>query len=1189
MIKTNTTTSNQAGPDLGQYLRDDIQEQLGVANDGQAIAIPETTVQAPAPTPEALDVNGFTEQAEPNLTEAVALDERQQQLEAATAWSDTHGTRSAYIDDSDISKIWGIGQAERVVEGYTRLVGTDSLILPQKDHKEYVDTLRSMMGYKRDPSTISERSNFVTNKKDTPLNPAELFGHLDAYELESNDQGSFRVLPGIQILALGLVEQKLNENLTSASLISQDMMDNFSEDEIKSITGASPMDLVATESDSQLGRNLAEEWTKLLQRQAEGPDVQLDWHLDPDKEMTKEAYEQLGLWAKQTYSVAFPDILQAATAKTKSGHSRQDFVLTAQGPKILEKSKKLLVEPRVKARPQVTTIPLATTQYSKTKETTGDHYKDPKKKASLEDEARANLASVRHVINKVRLNAGMFLSLIGITQASGMRAEGNEIVVDGDAGAILGVGRETVKQINNTSEMAMIKKQSLEIEIESMDPFDPRFSSLAEKIRVLSDFAVESSTIEWKQKTYRRRASQALGMLQDIAEFRNDPISFTNYLQRGTSRIGYSSQKMNPQTHHLARQLYGSSTEYVIKPGSGSRAEQAMLITFGAHMFEESNTMPLEIYSKMRKRITGNDAKLKSIASVGRKLRAILADSDGEATAVALLNMDTNEKGNITGVGNVLETRKAFKADDDVSMFIKEAINHPNETINIIEEAVELANYMDAVQSGKHFESSMRPLEVDGISNGVASLAMQLGLTDIMYRVGVLREDPAKVIASFKGLEGNLRAALAKNMTELSLPELFNDSYFNSEFDIGKGLDDEKVIRELLDLAIQNEKLFLKPPLMTFAYGQAISSMRGLMLDAVTGNALLSQAAEKTRWGKAGTAAILHRILAASLSVTLGKDVVDFAEAIKDVTSVALIADEPILHELGTGTMTSFNSSVHKPDYEALKIQSRIKGPDNKEIRNTRFTPTKKTLGAINALNPESSTRTKILPQFTIGMDGATITNTLSGAPYRGLQEATGQKVPYVIAIYDAVVGDLGSFIPLIETVNRVWKNVTFNHDHIQGVVNGARAAHAKGKSNLSKLANTDPKGLFKNKDQSYEILSSIDKMLRTLEKGSTQQRVVHSQRAAIIKRATSAMNSSGVSSKNREMSGGYVAYMTNAEVYALYNALDAYMEVKLERLQRIATKAKANRARALKAVEGTHITQYAPDAVKRFNFPPLQ
>jgi len=44
MIKTNTTTSNQAGPDLGQYLRDDIQEQLGVANDGQAIAIPETTV-----------------------------------------------------------------------------------------------------------------------------------------------------------------------------------------------------------------------------------------------------------------------------------------------------------------------------------------------------------------------------------------------------------------------------------------------------------------------------------------------------------------------------------------------------------------------------------------------------------------------------------------------------------------------------------------------------------------------------------------------------------------------------------------------------------------------------------------------------------------------------------------------------------------------------------------------------------------------------------------------------------------------------------------------------------------------------------------------------------------------------------------------------------------------------------------
>ena len=771
MSKANIRTDVKVSPDLGKHLQGDIQKQLGIANAGEAVAIPETTVEAPAPAPELLDVNGFTEQAEPSLTEAVALDERQQGIEAATAWSDTHGTRPIKMGATDITKIWGPSQAERVVEGYTRLIGTDSMILPQKDHKNYVDTLRSMMGYKRDPSTISDKSNFVTNKKDTPLNPAELFGHLDAYELQSNDQGSFRVLPGIQILALGLVEQKLNENLTAASLISPEMMDNFSEDEIKSITGASPMDLIATESDSQLGKNLAEEWTKLRQREAEGTDVQLDWHLDPEKEMTKEAYEQLGLWAKQTYSVAFPEILQAATAKTKSGHSRQDFVLTPQGPKILEKSKKLLVEPRVKARPQVTTIPLATTQYSKTKETTGDYYKEPEvkgqnKQVSLEDEARGNLANVRHVINKVRLNAGMFLSLIGITQASGMRADGNNIAVDGDAGAILGVGRETVKQINDTASMTILKKQSLEIELNKLSMDNPLYDILVEKIRVLTDFATEASTLEWKQKTYQRRASQALGMLQDIAEFRNDPISFTNYLQRGTSRIGYSSQRMNPQTHHLARQLYGSSTEYVLKPGSGSRAEQAMLITFGAHMFEESNTMPLEIYRKMRERVAGKDSKLMSIASVGRKLRGILADFDGEATAVALLNMDTNEKGNITGVGSVLETRKPFAEDGEVTSFIKEAMNHPNETINIIEEAVELANYMDSVESGKHFESSMRPLEVDGISNGIASLAMQLGLTDIMYRVGVLRQEPAKVLASFKGLEGNLRAALAKNMVE---------------------------------------------------------------------------------------------------------------------------------------------------------------------------------------------------------------------------------------------------------------------------------------------------------------------------------------------------------------------------------------------------------------------------------------
>ena len=965
------------------------------------------------------------------------------------------------------------------------------------------------------------------------------------------------------------------------------MIENFTKDEIKRMTGAFGMDLVDTKSDGQLGRDISEEWIKLLQREAEGADVQLNWHMDPEREMTKEAYEHLGLWAKQAYSVAFPEILQKEKVRTKSGRTLNGFALTPKGAHLLKASKKMLLAPRVKARPQVISNALSTTQYSETIQHTGDHYRDfETERVFLEEEARSNLARVRHVINKVRFNAGMFLSLVGITRASQMKQDGNNIAVSGNAGAILGVGQNTVDEINNTSAMTIIKKKSLETLRDGLEKDHYHRPILSKKIEILRDFAETSSSFEYKQRAYQKRVFKALGMLQDIAEFRNDPISFTNYLQRDTSRISYSAQKMNPQTHHLARQMYGSSTEYVIKPGSGSPAEQAMLVTFGAHFFEESNTMPIQICKNMHERFVKKDHKLLAIAAVGRKLRVILANFDGEAAATAILNMDITSEGNITDVGSLLEVRRPFIEDAEVSKYISEAINHRHETINMIEEAVELANYIDSIESGEHFESSMRPLKVDGISNGIASIAMQLGITDIMYRVGVLRDDSTKILATFNGFEGNLQITLAKYMVGQGLPKLINDKNFIAEFGIVEESTDYASIRELLDLAVQQEKLFLKPLLIRFSNGQALSNMGDLILYAVTQNPLLSEAAEVTRWKKSGVANMLHRILAISLVNTLGKDVVEFTESIKDLTSMALIADEPIIYELASGTKTSLNLSAYTPDYQARKIDSCIRGPNGfKEIRRTEYPPSKKTIGAVNHLG-FSSIRSKILPQFIIGMGGSTIVNTLSGASYRALQKSTGQENPYITAIYDCVIGDLGSFMPLMSTVNRVWKSVTFDHDNLQEIIRGAETAHVLGREKLEEAVLAAPNERFENKGQVYAILSKIDNMLEDFAAFPKIIGNAESIRFMIFDKANKAMATSNISRHNRKMSGGIAPYMTNKDVYELYKSLDVYMNLKLKRAQALATMAKKKRCEALTAVESAHVLQYAPDAIKCFNYP---
>lgn len=1166
----------------------DLQDRL--ANEGKLVDIPETgpklTIGAPTADPAVTTEEGFTMAPEATPEEAGSLEQRQMDLEEAQSLSDLTNSRPVYMGPDDIVKIWGPDQAGRVIDGYKNLTGTDSLNLP-RNQADRTDTLKSMMGSTRTPEALEEMGNinFVDAKKTKPLNNAELFGHLDAFETDTASPNGFKVLPGIQILALGVVEQKLIESLAAAELVPQAMRDNFSGDEIQDLTGLSPQELEAMESEGQLGRVLAEEWTKNLQRETEGPDARLEWHMDPDRELTKEGYEHLGLWAKQTYQLAHPDILTRVDAKTKSGKVRKDYALTHNGTEILKASKAKLLPPGVKARVQLTATPESTTQYSKTNTAVGKTYKEPSSsgKQPKEEEARTNLAEVRHLVTSVRLKMGMFLSLLGIGSASQVtyNKETNKIVVPDNSGAILGVGQDVVDQINSKSAMSLLKRDSLGMQLSNMQMTDPRREGIADKMKALQDFSILAATGEWKMRTYQLRATKALEMLQDVAEFKDDHVSFTNYLQRGTSRISYSSQKMNIQTHHLARQLFGSSTKYVVSPGSNSAAEWAMLVTMGSHLFGDGNSAPDQVYKNMRQRVSEGDPKLLAIASVGRKLKGILQGFDADPTAAAVLAMDTNEKGNIVGVNDVLSTRTPFDADPEVAKYIEEALNHPNETIHIIEEAIELGNYMDSIKSGKPFDSTMRPLEVDGISNGLASLGMQLGLQHIMHRVGVLSADPTKILANFDGVEGNLRVVLAENMRDL-LSDIVKNKNFIKEFKLKGDFSEYDDIKAILDLAIQNPSSFLKPPLMTFAYGQAISSMGGLMLDTVTGSPELSKAADMSPWKKAGVANMLHRILGEALTDTLGKQVVDFTEAIKDVTELAAIADEPLIITLPTGTKSSINVSSFQTDPDAKPIDVRILDANDKEASRAAYLPTTSKIGGIDETNPASSMATKILAQAIISFDGATIVNTLSGAPYRYLQKSTSQKTPYVATIYDAVIGDLGSFRPLMETVNSVWKDTTLNFNLIQEIADGSKAAYAAGKKKLEAVADEDPKGIPQNQQQVRKVLDVVYNMIRVnpvTTQGASQMYGDILTKAAESKLAY--LSDPKVSRYDKNRVGSDSSFITNAELLSLYKAAGPLMRGKLAKVQKISDDAVVDRRVLRNKIGNKHVYQYAPDALK--------
>ena len=1117
---------------------------------------------------------------------------------------------------NDLVSVFG-ERATDIKQGIIALGQLDQVVIPMTEGQGRTDTLNSMSGVlKRKPKVLAtgevDMDNYVDKAKTKPLNSAELLGHLGAVRL-MQDQVTLQASPDWNILNLAMVEGHLASQAVSESLIPPEMNNIMSRKEVSDLTGVDESDIKSPISNGQLGRTITEEWVKMRQRAIEGPEAVIDAHLNPDNELTKEAYEQLGIMAKQTYALAQPGIYQGVEVTTASGMTKTDYQLTAPGMEMLSRMQTNLLEPKIVARPQVTVDAKPTTQNAtKTKEYTGFHYEAKIEKGVVvaEEAARSNLASVRHVVNNVRLKAGMLMGLSGIQAASKVKVLTEEelgkrglqdshtagmIVVDGQAGDMMGIGQKAADKINYASRNAGYSADIVEMEWNNTE--DPgRQIELEEQMDILRTFQIKSNDPEWRMRMYNRQANRSLQMLQDIAEFKDDPISFTNYLQKGTSRIGYSAQVMNMQNNKMARQMYGSGNVYSVTPGSHSNAEWAMLVTMGSHFFEETNNVPEKTYQNMRDRIKNGDSKLLGIAAVGRKLSALLDGYNVDSTVDALRKMDTVDN-RISGVKDAVETGQFMVDDADVKAFLTESFKHENEVVNLIEEAIELGRYMDSIKAGnKPFESSMRPIEVDGISNGLAALTAQLGIESVMYRIGVLRQDPDKVLAEFKGIEGNIRLVLAKNM-RTSIDGLLQDENVMKEFDLT--MDNKDEILGILELAIQQEKPFLKQPLMTLPYGQAIASMGGLMLEAITSSPALTEIANRERgMGVSKMSKLLHVILERNLNDTLGQPVSEFADAVKEMTDVAMAANEPIRFRKATGTWTSMNTSSQVAADRNL-INSRIMETWNekladgtvkrrgKEVSQARFRPTDKTLSATGLKDGGASAiKTGILAQAVISMDGSTMASTLSGEQYKRLQYETSQSTPYVTAIYDAILGDLGSLKPLMEGINRTWINNTLNFDLIGNLIKGAESAQARGATKIAAAAKADPNGYVSDREQSNHIMASIASDLRTKKGKMVSSKSGESAFFTIQGAAAGRFNSLTNSQRKTLRISSPWDMITNSELNTLYSVITPSMDQKISNMKDIAHRASQKRNQLKKKIGNNPVFQYHVDAIKSFRFP---
>jgi len=1152
-------------------------------------------------------------------------------------------------DKSSIAGIVGEANKPRLVQALSNLSKTDSIKIPvdtglegSADKRNYV--IQNMMNFKAPAVRVAEdpdlpKEKMVDAARTRPLTAANLFSHLEMIqETSPDDVRMFEVTPDAQVLGFVVMEHEYMRHMQDRNIISPDMVDNFTEDEINQLTGLTAAD---TESDISVGKlgSMYHEQLMMYQQVAKGGlDIIPDKHLDPANQLTKEAYEQLGLWVKQQYNLGNPANTKLIDVGT-NGNVRYDYVLTPTGVMAIENARKDAIEPDVRIRTQIINDPKSYPAYQKDKSDTNKNFKlpsDKKRKMQPEVEAMKNTSAVKHIVSPNRMKAGLLIALQAFKYASQTLTNplvgGTETQIDGEMvgingrveveswqGNSLGIGQKMADKINNTAENLLLKAKALQKDIDydfmmgrSVDP------DKQNQIRVLLDFHKTAQTNAWRKARYNQEATKALAMVQDVVEVYGLPIGFPTFLQSGTSRISYATQVMNVQNNKFARQLFGSGTKYQVKPNTNTTKEQAMLITWAGHFFTDGDFVPEKMLINMRSRINSSppDPKLMKIASVGKKLKETMDSYNTDLPIGAVLNMQIVD-GAVQGVGAAINSpRPNFSGDEDVKRFLTEAAKHPNEVVNLIEEAIELSNYMDAVKSGGTTTSQMRPIEVDGIMNGIASMSAQLGIVDVMYRVGVLREHPQKVIAEYKGLEGNLRDLMVMNMRQ-SVSDLTVDPELMNSWGIDESNHTE--ILNLLELAILNKDEFLKPPIMTFAYGQAIERMLGGVMNAISTDENLRAAASISSFGTAGTGKILHKILSRGLTETLSPQIVAFAEALKDMTQVGMLSNEPIRFVKATGTTTSSNSSAMQDTGEKVKstIQMEYSDPvkagrrfgdpksDNPSTQlDEKGKPYKKAIRAelpmtikkLTALGRTAqggfSMRQGILAQAIISNDGSVFSRLMSGPMYQALKREAGVQVPYVSLIYDAFIGDLGSFMPLLKLSNQTWVNVNLKYDLIKSLADGATESHARGKAKVMALAAKDPEGLVEDREHAEYIVGLMADIVKKA-KGSVVEYTSKGKKASVNKLITDLdlqfdnrrSNPSLTSSQVRTISDRS-HMLTNQELADLFTKLTPRTMTKIAAIRAIGNEAKKGRMTILNTLGSKPIIhEFAVDGLKEFNF----
>lgn len=417
------------------------------------------------------------------------------------------------------------------------------------------------------------------------------------------------------------------------------------------------------------------------------------------------------------------------------------------------------------------------------------------------------------------------------------------------------------------------------------------------------------------------------------------------------------------------------------------------------------------------------------------------------------------------------------KIDPEANAELLKAIKDKGEDGQVfIDGLIDFANYQDKRNNrnsdGTYEHQSFFNAMMDGKTNGLASNGLQMGVYEMAFKTGILRQAGSKTF-----LDGNvdIRDQLAVNLIE----EL-NKSFRGTE------LDRPETLRDILSVArtVYQDRALNKQTTMTFPYGRELESFKSdieerfnvllqesqqqKQLDIDNGfsdpDSYLVDWVESLNRNKVPNSVIietLHGKYIDGLMATLSPEVIASRAMMRSVAQMAGISNELFTIVSPTGFEINLGGSVSTGlDQDASK-QVKVWSPKDKSVRpnpkeklpigemkktepvvpkygevftaaaEKRYTNIDSEGNEVITYVPGDVAYGGSVPAPMHSIDAATVVKTMTGKSWNKLK-ANSDGHPYVHTVYDAFKVDAMSYDTILEEANNNWIDVNMKWSYLE-------------------------------------------------------------------------------------------------------------------------------------------------------------